>query len=107
MERQSGNMDSSHIFSLSYDDREYEQDLSTMKSEIVVFMAMKKGLWVFQHIFMKKRFVVHAFFQHTPKYGGARLNYSLTLLKYRIKWLLVSVKEDNQSFGDLLFFNSV
>ena len=31
---------------------------STMKSEIAVFMAMKKGSWVFPHIFMKKRFVV-------------------------------------------------
>ena len=27
--------------------------VSTMKSEIAVFMAMKKGSWVFQHIFME------------------------------------------------------
>ena len=26
--------------------------VSAMKSEIAVFMAMKKGSWVFQHIFM-------------------------------------------------------
>ena len=31
-----------------------------MKSEIAVFMAMKKGSWVFHGIFMKKRFVVMA-----------------------------------------------
>ena len=43
MERQRGNMGSSHIFSLSYDDREYmyeQQDLQSSENQNITFLTL-------------------------------------------------------------------
>ena len=44
MERQWGNMDSSQIFSLSYDDREYmheQQDLQSSENQNITFLTLR------------------------------------------------------------------
>ena len=48
MERQWGNVDSSHghFFSISYDDREYEQqDLQPSENQNITFLTLKESKW--------------------------------------------------------------